>query len=121
MVFGFFRRTEDLVPQHLNDRVWCNDAEPTEETKQARFRVLQQIRSGNVPVLKLVLKVNDTSLSTATYFKGTSKLYEKKCDPHPSLTAMEEGEVIITDSELHDFRPHKKKRKRKRKRTRSEN
>ena len=127
MVFGFFRRTNDVE----TERLWNNDAHPTYETTRARFRIHKQIRDGKVPVLKPVVKVIDDPLYIATYKKGTTELYERQDINSPSATRarstsrgardeVEEGEVIVSDTELRPQRRRRRNRK-KRKRNNSEN
>jgi hypothetical protein len=111
MVFGFFRRTGNET-----ERIWNNDERPSCETTRARFKIHKQIRDGNVPVLKSVVKVIDDQLYIATYKKGSTELYERQSINSPSATSREEGEILISDSEL---RPQRKKRRRKRKRRRT--
>lgn len=118
MVFGFFRRTECVEE---TERIWNNDAHPTYETKRARFKIHKQIRDGKVPALKPVVKVIDDPLYIATYQKGTTKLYERQSINSPSATSREEGEVIISDSELRPQRKRRRRRRGKRRRTNSEN
>lgn len=120
MVFGFFRRTNDV---EKTERIWNNDAHPTYETTRARFKIHKQIRDGKVPVLKPVVKVIDDPLYIATYQKGTTKLYERQNINSPSRGAsdeVEEGEILVSDTEL---RPQKRRRRnrKKRRRTNSEN
>lgn len=120
MVFGFFRRTNDVEE---TKPIWNNDAHPSYETTRARFKIHQQIREGKVPVLKPVVKVIEDHHIIATYKKGTTKLYERQEINSPSI---EEGEVIVSDTEL---RPHyspkgerrRRRRRKKRRRTNSEN
>jgi hypothetical protein len=114
MVFWFFRRTENTEE---TEPIWNNDERPSYETTRARFRIHKQIRDGNVPVLKPVVKVIDDPLHIATYKKGSIKLYERQEINSPSGEV--EEEVIVSDTEL---RPHKRRRRRKRrKRHNSEN
>ena len=116
MVFGFFRRTNDVEE---TERIWNNDANPSYETTRARFRIHKQIRDGKVPVLKPVVKVIDDPLYIATYKKGTTELYERQEINSPSASR-EEGEVIVSDTELRPQTRRRRKR-RKRKRYNSEN
>jgi len=118
MVFGFFSR--NVAPDE-EKKIWNNDERPSYKTTRARFKIHKQIRDGNVPVLKPVVKVIDDQLYIATYKKGSIELYERQEINSPSR---EEGEVIISDTEL---RPHyspkgerRRRRKRKRRRTNSE-
>jgi hypothetical protein len=125
MVFGFFSRN---VPDE-EKKIWNNDERPSYKTTRARFKIHKQIRDGNVPVLKPVVKVIDDQLYIATYKKGSIELYERQEINSPSASrgrspSREEGEVIISDTEL---RPHyspkgerRIRRKRKRRRTNSE-
>lgn len=120
MVFWFFRRTNDVEE---TQRIWNNDANPSYETTRARFRIHKQIRDGKVPVLKPVVKVIDDPLYIATYKKGTTELYERQDINSPSRGAsdeVEEGEVIVSDTELRPQTRRRRKR-RKRKRYNSEN
>ena len=108
MVFGFFRRTNDVEEA---ERIWNNDANPSYETTRARFKIHKQIRDGKVPVLKPVVKVIDDPHIIATYQKGTTKLYERREINSPSR---EEGEVIVSERRI-------RRKRKKRKRNNSEN
>lgn len=128
MVFWFFRRTgntEGASGGTETERIWNNDERPSYETTRARFRIHKQIRDGNVPVLKPVVKVIDDPLHIATYKKGSIKLYERQEINSPSGEGASdevEEEVIVSDTELRpQAQATKLKRRRRRKRRKRHN
>ena len=114
MVFGFFWR--NVVPEE-EKKFWNNDIRPSYQTTRARFRLHKCIREGNVPKLRPVPLSPPPETSIASYKKGTTELVEKKIERIDSPSGLlEEGEIIVSDTELrpHYNTPVKKRKRRKR-------